>query len=259
MRCAQARKRLLAYHDGDLSAQEQKRLQAHLSQCSPCQREWTLYQRALAALEEPLPLEDPGDLWPSFKARQQRGGLRRWGWVPATLAGVVVVFCVGMGFGLLRRSGVPEPHSSARVSSPEGTDNAHLSPTRRETLTSEIKEETTVLSRVPAGPFSLSLPGGTENLSQTGSRTGPEGEESISGGSPSAPLRVEKKKPKNRRREPAPRPRWKVPEAEVVMASLAPDRKAAPRMLLVGPEAKVRTGYFLAKSALIRVPSFWLR
>jgi hypothetical protein len=33
---------------------------------------------------------------------------------------------------------------------------------------------------------------------------------------------------------------------------------AAPRMLLVGPDAKVSTGYFSTISAFISVPSFWL-
>ena len=49
-----------------------------------------------------------------------------------------------------------------------------------------------------------------------------------------------------------------VPPTSTTMASRKPLRKAAPRILLVGPEAKVSTGYSLAKSAFIKVPSFWL-
>ena len=61
------------------------------------------------------------------------------------------------------------------------------------------------------------------------------------------------------------KPRSNMPTSDVVpprsttMASFAPDKKAAPLILLVGPEAKVKTGYFSAYSALIKVPSFWLR
>ena len=43
------------------------------------------------------------------------------------------------------------------------------------------------------------------------------------------------------------------------IASATPDRNAAPRMELVGPEAKVNTGNFSAKAASISVPSFCVR
>ena len=50
-----------------------------------------------------------------------------------------------------------------------------------------------------------------------------------------------------------------VPPTSTTIASFRPERKAAPRIELVGPEAKVSTGYCSAKSALISVPSFWVR
>ena len=40
------------------------------------------------------------------------------------------------------------------------------------------------------------------------------------------------------------------------MASFCPDRKAAPRMLFVGPEPRTAAGYLTTKSAGTRVPSF---
>ena len=45
----------------------------------------------------------------------------------------------------------------------------------------------------------------------------------------------------------------------MTMASVSPDRNAAPRMELVGPLAKVSTGKRSACSAVSSVPSFWLR
>ena len=38
-----------------------------------------------------------------------------------------------------------------------------------------------------------------------------------------------------------------------------PDRKAAPRIELVAPEAKLMTGNAIAMSADMTVPSFWVR
>ena len=73
-----------------------------------------------------------------------------------------------------------------------------------------------------------------------------------------------------RRYRPRPRPRAGsrasarrrrevVPPMSTTMASRRPERNAAPRIELVGPEAKVSTGYCSAKSAPISVPSFWVR
>ena len=50
-----------------------------------------------------------------------------------------------------------------------------------------------------------------------------------------------------------------VPPISTTIASFKPDRKAAPRIEFVGPDAKVSTGFCSAKSALISVPSFWVR
>ena len=47
-----------------------------------------------------------------------------------------------------------------------------------------------------------------------------------------------------------------VPPTSTTMASLKPERKAAPRSELVGPEAMVSTGDLRAYSTAIRVPSF---
>ena len=50
-----------------------------------------------------------------------------------------------------------------------------------------------------------------------------------------------------------------VPPTSTTMASSRPERKAAPRIELVGPEAKLYTGKRSATSARITVPSFWVR
>ena len=50
-----------------------------------------------------------------------------------------------------------------------------------------------------------------------------------------------------------------VPPMSTTTVSLSPVRNPAPRMLLVGPERIVRTGYLFAYSTDIRVPSFWLK
>ncbi len=47
-----------------------------------------------------------------------------------------------------------------------------------------------------------------------------------------------------------------VPPTSITMASSKPVRKAAPRMLLVGPEPNVRTGNSEAKREVATVPSF---
>ena len=60
------------------------------------------------------------------------------------------------------------------------------------------------------------------------------------------------------------KPRMSMPTSDVVppmsttIASLRPASSAAPRMELVGPDAKVSTGYFSTCSGTISVPSFWL-
>ena len=50
-----------------------------------------------------------------------------------------------------------------------------------------------------------------------------------------------------------------VPPTSITRASLSPASALAPRMELVGPEASVKTGYLTACSAVISVPSFWVR
>ena len=49
-----------------------------------------------------------------------------------------------------------------------------------------------------------------------------------------------------------------VPPMSTTTASPTPERRAAPRMQFVGPEANVRIGYVSANSEPISVPSFWL-
>src|SRR3954466_3199315 len=49
-----------------------------------------------------------------------------------------------------------------------------------------------------------------------------------------------------------------VPPTSTTIASSRPDRKAAPRMELVAPEAKLMTGNAVAVLADITVPSFWV-
>ena len=49
-----------------------------------------------------------------------------------------------------------------------------------------------------------------------------------------------------------------VPPMSTTTASCKPVRKAAPRMLLVGPAEQVKMGKRCAYSVLISVPSFWL-
>jgi len=50
-----------------------------------------------------------------------------------------------------------------------------------------------------------------------------------------------------------------VPPTSTTIASSRPDRKAAPRIELVAPEAKLATGSAAARSACITVPSFCVR
>ena len=50
-----------------------------------------------------------------------------------------------------------------------------------------------------------------------------------------------------------------VPPTSTTIASSRPDRNAAPRIELVGPEAKQYTGNRRAMPARMTVPSFWVR
>jgi hypothetical protein len=50
-----------------------------------------------------------------------------------------------------------------------------------------------------------------------------------------------------------------VPPTSITIASVSPDRKAAPRIEFVAPEAKLMTGSAAAISACIIVPSFCVR
>ena len=60
-----------------------------------------------------------------------------------------------------------------------------------------------------------------------------------------------------------PRRSWpisvEVPPTSTTIASASPDRNAAPRIELVGPEAKVMTGSAVAAAASMTVPSFCVR
>ena len=49
-----------------------------------------------------------------------------------------------------------------------------------------------------------------------------------------------------------------MPPTSTTIASLSPERNAAPRIELVAPEAKLITGSAIAVSAGITVPSFWV-
>ena len=50
-----------------------------------------------------------------------------------------------------------------------------------------------------------------------------------------------------------------VPPTSMTSASGVFERNAAPRMLLVGPEATLRIGRSIARSIRAMVPSFWVR
>lgn len=71
-RCPEARARLSAYVEGELSALEHRLVEGHLQTCGACRREEAQYRQALGLLRAPRALPPPGDLYAGFAAKLAR-------------------------------------------------------------------------------------------------------------------------------------------------------------------------------------------
>ncbi len=103
MTCEQAREQLGAYLDGELSADAQQGVAAHLVSCEACREELKELRLLVSELASAGPVTVPGALWPATEQRlgDELGPLRRprgrWmqGHPFAVAAGIVLV--VGLG------------------------------------------------------------------------------------------------------------------------------------------------------------------
>lgn len=76
MKCDQAQAQFLAYHDGDLSREEEKTLQAHLDECQDCKSEWEDYCATLGDVSGMFEIAPPEDFAERVKhaiGRRSRG------------------------------------------------------------------------------------------------------------------------------------------------------------------------------------------
>jgi len=70
--CEEIRDRLLSHHEDALSAEEHRRVEAHLATCGECAREARLLHEVLGRVQAlPVP-EPPGDFWEEFFAAVRR-------------------------------------------------------------------------------------------------------------------------------------------------------------------------------------------
>ncbi len=76
MKCDQAQARFLAYHDGDLSQEDEKALQVHLEACEGCKSEWKDYCATLGDVSGMFEIAPPDDFTERVKhaiGRRSRG------------------------------------------------------------------------------------------------------------------------------------------------------------------------------------------
>jgi anti-sigma factor RsiW len=76
--CESVRERLLAYHDGELPAEEQRVIETHLLSCARCAREAALIGKVLGRVQALSVPEPPSGFWEAFdhELRQRMAGER---------------------------------------------------------------------------------------------------------------------------------------------------------------------------------------
>lgn len=131
MRCTRIRKRLMAYHDGELTAAWSEKVKNHIISCGICQEEL----KRLKTADQGLVLPDPGtEYWDGFnerimdrvkgatvflprrmKSKRPKGTIRYRRLAPALSLGLVVVVAAGLLMELrgpvlprLERSSIPQ-------------------------------------------------------------------------------------------------------------------------------------------------------
>jgi anti-sigma factor RsiW len=112
MRCDDTQKLLVEFMEGELGAEEQARVQAHLDECGTCAAELEAFQRTMVLLEDDGYEEPSPFYWTRFEAglrARLRERSRRFVLVPrlenlaprlAPIAVAVLFFCVGLGVGI---------------------------------------------------------------------------------------------------------------------------------------------------------------
>ena len=111
MKCDEIKQLLMAYLDGELSAEQAAAVQQHLAECPACAREHRLLQRTWEMLLEDEDIEPSPDFARDFWQRVRReapheeraaqpgwnrAGLRRMlKWAPALAAGFAIAFAAG--------------------------------------------------------------------------------------------------------------------------------------------------------------------
>ncbi|MBN2565522.1 MAG: zf-HC2 domain-containing protein [Candidatus Eisenbacteria bacterium] len=112
MRCDEVQKRLVEFMEGELGAEEQAGIQAHLNKCGACAAELKAFEHTMTLLEDDGYEEPSPFYWTRFEAGlrarlRERSG--RFVLVPrlkdlaprlAPIAVAVLFFCAGLGFGL---------------------------------------------------------------------------------------------------------------------------------------------------------------
>ena len=95
MTCEKIQEMLPAYQDGELSAENEKAVKAHLEECAACQREEQLLPASWEMLGELKPIEPSPDFQARFWARVRQEEAKQTGW--RVMAELATAYACGLG------------------------------------------------------------------------------------------------------------------------------------------------------------------
>jgi anti-sigma factor RsiW len=91
---------LSAWHDGEVSREDARRVEAHLSVCPVCRRELEALITISESLREASPVEVPARVRSAAEASVDHGRVRRWWWLAAAAALPLLVGAMYLRRGL---------------------------------------------------------------------------------------------------------------------------------------------------------------
>jgi len=150
MACAEASDNLHCYLDGELTATEVQRLEAHLVGCASCARELSTIRRTISAVGGLPQVVPPQRIWQRVAeqtARRSPWSLHRWVWGATGAAALVSLL-----FAVFSMTHLPMGQQAARQTSPrKAAPVAHGSPVISSTEVSQTRQEPDIAtSSVPS-------------------------------------------------------------------------------------------------------------